>query len=136
MQGMFRLLGRVGAMIIGTFGAVIAFATNILYSSINDALKLGGDNATHQTHGFLGFFLTIIALLGAIAAPFSGLVSAVIMVLCGLAFFWVVGIYAIPASVLLFIAAAMAYVDRGTPGHQHPVLHSVKGANPPSLPPQ
>jgi hypothetical protein len=99
-------------MILGLIGVVIALGVNIAYSGVHDALRLGGDKTISHSHGFIGLFLILIGLVGAILAIPSATVAAALMVIAAIGLFFIVKVYAVVASILFLVAAGLAYMDR------------------------
>ncbi len=107
-----RIVGRLGALILGLFGVIVALVVNFAYSGVHDALRLGGDKNISQSHGFIGFLLIVVGLVGALLALPAPVVSAFLLLVAGVGFFFIVKAYAILASVFLLLAALLAYIDR------------------------
>lgn len=101
-----KITFRIIAAVVGILGSIVALVTNILYSS--GARILGG---TH--HGWYGLLVVFVAFVGAILAVFSPVVGAVLLLVAAVAFFFVVKGFAVLASVILLIAAVVAFLDRG-----------------------
>jgi len=99
---------RTLAMIIGIFGAVIAFIINILYSSFHVLGRVTGITAD-QSHFFYGLLVILIGFIGSLLVLVSPVVGAVLLAIAGIAFFFIVGWWALLASPFLLVAAVLAY---------------------------
>lgn len=109
-----RLGLRILALIIGLVGAAVMLIVNILYST---AHRLGtfthSDVTAANTHGWIGFLLVIVGAIGAVAAPINGDVAAILLVIAGIGFFFIVHAWALLfASPLILLAALLAFLDR------------------------
>jgi hypothetical protein len=102
------MLRRIIALILGLVGVVIAFIINLLYSSFHVLGRTFGITAD-QSHFFWGLTVILIGLVGSVLAPFIPTVAAVLLVVAGIAFFFIAGWWALLASPFLLIAAFMAY---------------------------
>lgn len=103
-----QLTLRTLAMIIGIFGAVIAFIINILYSSFHVLGRVTGITAD-QSHFFWGLLVILIGFIGSLLVLVSPVVGAVLLAVAGIAFFFIVGWWALLASPFLLVAAVLAY---------------------------
>lgn len=102
-----RLALRIVAAIIGVVGAIVAFVVNLTVSGAHLAGLV-----RYQTHGFIGLLLVIVGLIGAfvgIPAPVTG---AILMLIAGVGFIFIVHWWALVASPLLLLGAVLAYLDR------------------------
>ncbi len=106
--------------IIRDFMRFIALVIGLVAGLIGILVDIGYVVASHvqsvSSHGFLGFVAVLVGIIGALAAPFSGAVAAILMVISAVAFFViampVAGGWAAVSGVLFLIAAALAYFDR------------------------
>jgi hypothetical protein len=105
---MLRLTMRTLAMLCGLFGVVVAFVINLLYSSLHVLGRVTGIT-NDQSHFFWGLFVILIGLIGSILALFIPSVGAVLLVVAGIAFFFIAGWWALLASPFLLVAAFLAY---------------------------
>lgn len=99
---------RILAMILGLVGVVIAFIINLLYSSLHVVGRISGIT-NDQTHFFWGLLVVFIGLIGSLFALFFPSVGVVLLVVAGIAFFFIAGWWALLASPFLLIAAFLAY---------------------------
>lgn len=106
-----RLTLRVVAMGVGIFGAVVAFVINALYSSAHVLGRVAGITA-NSSHFFWGLLVAVVGLVGAVLAPISAEMGAILMLVAGIALFFIVGWWALLASPFLFVAAGIAYWGR------------------------
>jgi hypothetical protein len=109
--GVGRFALRTIALIIGIVGTVIAFIINILYSLLHVLGEVAGV-ASDPTHFWWGLLVVLLALVGSFLAPILPVVAAVLLVGTGIAFFFIVGWWAVIASPFLFVAALMTFSNR------------------------
>ena len=114
-----RIPLRSLAMILGLIGAVIGFVTSLLYSLAHVLGRIAGIT-TSSSHFFIGVGLTILALIGAVLAPFSGIVAALLMVAAVVGFAFIIGWWAILPAIFLLPAAWMAFSNRALQGEAGP----------------
>ena len=105
---MLQLTVRTLALIIGLLGVVLAFIINLLYSSLHVLGRVAGITSD-QTHFFWGLIVIFIGLVGSLFALFIPTVGAVLLLVAGIAFFFIAGWWALLASPFLLIAAALVY---------------------------
>ena len=103
-----RFTTRVLAMLIGIFGVIIAFIINILYSTFHVLGRVAGIT-NDQSHFFYGLLVILIGFIGSLLVLFFPIVGAVLLAISGIAFFFIVGWWALLASPFLLVAAFMAY---------------------------
>jgi len=99
---------RVLAMLLGIFGVIIAFIINLLYSSLHVLGRVAGIT-NNQTHFFYGLLVILIGFIGSLLALFFPTVGAVLLVVAGIAFFFIAGWWALLASPFLLVAGVLAY---------------------------
>ena len=109
--GVGRFTLRTIALIIGIVGTVIAFIINILYSLAHVLGRVAGI-AADPTHFWWGLLVVLLALVGSFLAPILPIVAAILLVGTGIAFFFIVGWWAVIASPFLFVAALMTFSNR------------------------
>jgi hypothetical protein len=107
-----RFIGRIAALIIGLVACAIALGVDVLYSAVHHALRLAGDTGLDATHGFIGFLLVLVGVVGSIMALFAPTAAAVLLLIAGIGMFFVVKAYAVLSIVFFVIAAILAFVDR------------------------
>jgi hypothetical protein len=105
MQIVYRLL----VFVLGVFGAAAALGINLFYSASTRFQSVVGLHPD-ASHGWLGLGCAILAFIGACLLLFRGTipVGAVMLVVAGIGFFFVVGWWALLASPAMFIAAFFA----------------------------
>ena len=105
---MSRLIMRTLALIIGLVGVVIAFIVNLSYSSLHVIGRIAGftDNPSHF---FWGLLVVFIGLVGSLCTLFIPTGAVVLLLVAGIAFFFIAGWWALLASPFLLIAALLAY---------------------------
>ncbi len=101
----FRDFMRFVALVVGLLAGLVGIIVDIVY-------VIGSHVQSVSSHGGLGFLAIVIGIVGALAAPFNGVVAAVLMVISLIAFFIIVGPIAAFSGVLFLIAAALAFFDR------------------------
>jgi hypothetical protein len=99
---------RILALLIGLLGVVVAFIINLLYSSLHVLGRITGIT-NDQSHFFWGLFVILIGLVGSILALFIPSIGAVLLLVAGIAFFFIAGWWALLASPFLLVAAFLAY---------------------------
>ena len=109
--GVARFTFRTIALIIGIVGTVIAFIINILYSLAHVLGHVAGIS-DDPAHFWWGLLVVLLALVGSFLAPVLPIVAAVLLVGTGIAFFFIVGWWAVIASPFLFVAAIMTFSNR------------------------
>ncbi len=106
-----RFTFRTIALIVGLVGTVIAFIINILYSLVHVIGRVSGIT-NDNSHFWWGILVVIAALIGSFLAPVFAIGAAILLLASGIAFFWIVGWWAIIASVFLFVAAILTFSNR------------------------
>jgi hypothetical protein len=101
-------MSRVIALILGLIGVVIAFTINLLYSSLHVLGRVAGIT-DDSTHFFWGLVVVLIALVGSVLAMFIPSAGAVLLLIAGIAFFFIAGWWALLASPFLLVGAVLAY---------------------------
>jgi hypothetical protein len=107
---------RAAAMLFGILGVVLAFVINILYSTFHVLGRVSGI-ANNQSHFFLGLLVVLIGLIGSVLVMVAPIVGAVLLAVAGIAFFFIVGWWALLASPFLLVAAALAFRHGLKQGH-------------------
>lgn len=99
---------RIFALILGIIGVIAAFIINLLYSSLHVLGRISGIT-DDQTHFSWGLFVILIGLVGSVLAMFIPIAAAVLLLVAGIAFFFIAGWWALLASPFLLIGAFLAY---------------------------
>lgn len=102
------MLQRMLALITGLVGVVVAFIINIMYSFFHVLGRVSGIT-NDQSHFFWGLIVILIGLTGSIFALFIPTPAMVLLLISGIAFFFIAGWWALLASPFLLIAAYLAY---------------------------
>jgi hypothetical protein len=110
---------RTLAMVLGVIGAVVGFVASLLYSLAHFLGRIAGITAD-RSHFFIGIGLTILAAIGAVMAPFSGVVAALLMVAAVVGFAFIIGWWAILPAIFLLPAAWIAFSNRMLQGETGP----------------
>jgi hypothetical protein len=101
-----RILGRLGAMILGLIGVVVGIIVDLIgvvNGHVNDL----------ATHGVRGVLLVIAGLIGSLIVVFAPIVAAILLAIAGIGFFFVVNpLGAILVALPFVLAALLAYADR------------------------
>ncbi len=106
-----RFALRTVALIIGVVGFIVGLIVNFAYSSIHFIGDMMGADV-RQSHGVIGFLTLVVGLVGALLAPFSATVSAVVMLVVGIALFFILHWAALLVSPFFIVAAVIAFLDR------------------------
>ncbi|HLH69782.1 MAG TPA: hypothetical protein VKY90_12310 [Candidatus Dormibacteraeota bacterium] len=106
------IVGRVVAFVLGLIASAIALVVDILYSAMHRALGVLGSSSIDQTHGFIGFLLVLIGVLGSILALFLPLPAAVLLLAAGIGMFFVVKGYALFSILFFVLAAVLSFAAR------------------------
>ena len=109
--GLERFTFRTIALIIGLVGTVLAFIINLLYSLFHVLGRVSGIT-NDPSHFWWGLLVVILALIGSFLAPVFPWGAAVLLLGTGIAFFFIVGWWAIIASVFLIVAAILTLSNR------------------------
>ena len=107
-----RLIGRLGALVLGLIGAIIGLVVNFAYSAFHDIARWAGDAKIDSTHGFLGFFVLVIGIIGALVAPVAPSVAALLLLIAGIGIIFIVKWFALIVAPFFLVAAVLAYIDR------------------------
>jgi hypothetical protein len=99
---------RILSLVIGLIGVVIAFFVNISYSFFHVLGRVSGIT-NDQSHFFWGLFVILIGLVGSFFVLFFPIVGMVLLLIAGIAFFFIAGWWALLASPFLLVAAFLAY---------------------------
>jgi hypothetical protein len=113
MQFGLRMLG----MIVGLVGTIIAFVIDLLYG-IFHVLGLVVNVSNDTFHFWWGMLIVLVALAASLLGMINGVAAMVLLAACGVAFFFVVGWWALFASPFLFLAAILMYVGRREPARR------------------
>jgi len=106
-----RISLRFLGMCFGIAGAVVAFVVNALYSFFHMLGRVSGITAD-QSHLFIGSGLAIVAAIGAVMALGLPELGALLMAVVAVAFFWIIGWWAILPLPLLLAGAVLAFQGR------------------------
>ena len=109
--GLARFTMRTIALIVGLIGTILALIIDILYSLAHVLGRITGIS-NDTGHFFYGLLAVLVALGGSLLAPISPILAAVMLLAAGIGFFFVVGWWAIIASIFLFVAALMTFSNR------------------------
>lgn len=108
-----QLALRVVGMIVGFVAAVLMLIVDVLYSLSHALARVAGMTAD-SSHFFWGLLFTIIGFVGALLAPFSWGASVLLMLVATVAFFFIVGFWAIIPAIFFIVAMFLVYRDRGS----------------------
>jgi hypothetical protein len=106
-----RLALRTIALIVGLIGAGLALIVNVLYSAVNVLGQIAGITAD-STHFFYGLVVVLLGLSGALLAPILPIVSAIMLAVAGVGFFFIVGWWALIVSPFFLVAAALTFSNK------------------------
>lgn len=106
---------RIAALVLGIVGAFDALVVNIAVSALKVFGRLVG--MTTETHGVIGILVVIVAIIGALLVLRYPLVGGVLLLIAGIAFFFVAHWWALLASPQLLIAGLLGVAERSEPVH-------------------
>ncbi len=106
-----RFTFRALAAIVGLLGTVLALLINILYS-LSHVLGRASGITSNPSHFWWGIVVVIVAFIGSCLAPVFAIGAAILLLATGIAFFFVVGWWAVIASIFLFLAALLCFSNR------------------------
>jgi hypothetical protein len=106
-----RFTFRTIASIVGLIGAIIALVIDILYSLTHLLGRVAGVT-DDPTHFWWGLFVILVGTVGAFLAPILPILSAIMLLGAGIAFFFIVGWWAAIASPFFIVAALMTFSNR------------------------
>jgi len=102
---------RTIALIVGLIGAVLALVVNILYSLPHVLGQVSG-LTQNSGHFFYGLVVVLVGTVGAFLAPILPILAAIMLILAGIAMFFVVGWWALIVSPFFLVAAALTFSNR------------------------
>lgn len=120
------IISRILALILGLAGCAIAFLINISYSTFHHAVGMLGDATLDRTHGFIGFGLVLLGLVGSILALFSPVFAAILLLIAGIGLFFVIKGFAVFSILFFVLAAVFAFLGRHR--HRHQAAPHVAGS--------
>jgi hypothetical protein len=104
-----KLIGRLGALIVGLVGFVAGFIFNVVHSTFAHLFQPGS-----TTHGFIALLFLVVGLIGALIALFAPRAAALLLVVSAVGFIIFVGfLVGIIPAILLLISAVLAFIDQG-----------------------
>lgn len=106
-----RLTFRTIALIVGLIGTVLAFIVNLLYSLFHVLGRVSGIS-NDPSHFWWGLLVVLLALIGSFLAPVFAIGAAILLLGTGIAFFFIVGWWAVIASPFLIVAAILTFSNR------------------------
>lgn len=112
-----KLSLRTLALILGLIGALVGFIVSMFYSLFHVLGRVTGITAD-SSHFFIGLGLTIVAVVGALLAPISGIVAALLMLAAVVGFAFIVGWWAILPAIFLAPAIVLAFSNRALQGQE------------------
>ena len=110
---MFKLAMRTIGMILGLLAGALMLIIDILYSLARTLAELAGHGTANTTYFFIGLLFTIVGIVGAFLADPLPIASVVMMLVAAVAFFFLVGAWAIIPAVFFAIAILIIFLDRG-----------------------
>ncbi|HEY7833383.1 MAG TPA: hypothetical protein VIG30_07425 [Ktedonobacterales bacterium] len=110
MDGLARIAGRVGALLVGIIGVVDAIIINTIVATFHDLQRLLGGSV--DSHGWLGLGFALLGLVGAILAWWRPWAGAVLLLIAGVGFAFAVHWWALLATPQLLAAAALAFSEQ------------------------
>ena len=110
---MLRLALRTIGMILGLLASALVLIIDILYSLTNTLINASGHPTGVDSHFFIGLLVTLIGVVGSFLADPLPDVSVVLMLIAAVAFFFLVGLWAIIPAIVFLIALVIVFLDRG-----------------------
>jgi hypothetical protein len=107
---------RIAALVLGIIGAFDALVVNVAVSILGRFRELVGWTPD-TTHGFIGILVVILALVGAVLVVRYPVLGGALMIIAGLAFFYVAHWWGLLASPQLLIAGLLGVAERSEPVH-------------------
>lgn len=120
------IVSRILALILGLVGCAIAFVVNISYSAFHRAVGILGDATLSRTHGFIGFGLIVVGVIGSLVALFQPILAAILLLIAGIGLFFVVKGFALFSILFFVLAAVFAFLGRHR--HHHEASPRVAGS--------
>lgn len=102
---------RTIALIVGFIGAILALIVNLLYTLFHVLGKVAGVTQD-SAHFFYGLIVVLLGIAGSLLAPILPIPAGLLLAVAGVAFFYVVGWWAIIASPFLLVAAVLTLSNR------------------------
>ncbi len=102
---------RTIALIVGFVGAMLALAVTLLYTIFHILGRIAGVTQD-SAHFFFGLLVVLMGVAGSLMAPIFPLPAGLLLVVAGVAFFYVVGWWALIVSPFLLVAAALTLSNR------------------------
>jgi len=110
---MFKLAMRTVGMILGLLAAILMLTIEVLYSLARSLAELAGHGTANTTYFFIGFIVSLAGMVGAFLADPLPIASVVMMLGATVAFFFLVGAWALIPAIFFVIASVIVFVDRG-----------------------
>ncbi len=109
---MFKLAMRTIGMILGLLASALMLIIEILYSLARTLAELAGHGTANTTYFFIGLIVSMFGLVGAFLADPLPIASVVMMLIAAVAFFFLVGAWAIIPAVFFVLAILIVFFDR------------------------
>jgi len=106
---------RIAALVLGIVGAFDALVINVAVSLSGRFATLVG--MTTRTHGFIGMLVVLAALVGAVLVVRWPVAGGTLLLIAGLAFFFVAHWWALLAAPQLLIAGLLGVAESSEPVH-------------------
>jgi len=102
---------RTIALIIGLVGTAFALVVTLLYTVFHILGQIAGITQD-SAHFLAGLLVVLMGVAGSLMAPILPLFAGLLLLIAGVAFFWVVGWWALIVSPFLLVAAALTLSNR------------------------
>ncbi len=102
---------RTIALIVGLIGSVLALIVNLLYSFFHILGRIAGVTQD-SAHFFFGLLVVLLGVAGSLMAPIFPMPAGLLLAVAGVAFFFVVGWWALIVSPFLLVAAVLTLSNR------------------------
>jgi hypothetical protein len=109
--GLARLSVRTIALIVGFIGSALALIVNLLYGLFHILGAIAGV-PNDSAHFLWGLLIVLMGVAGSLMAPIFPIPAGLLLAVAGIAFFFVVGWWALIVSPFLLVAAALTLSNR------------------------
>ncbi len=116
-MSIFKLAGRVAALVIGIVGSVVALIVTLITVvafHTNQLFDTSGLTNTSHSHGFIGFLCFVLGVIGSLAAILFPGFATLLLLIAGLVMLYVAGGWGLIPLVILALAAWLAFADRSS----------------------
>lgn len=105
-----RYAQRIAVLVLGLIGTLDGAIVNAVVSAVHRVDQVLGGSGD-PTHGVIGFIICFAFLVGAFLALRYPLPAGILLIVAGIAFFFIVHAWALLASPVIFVAGWLAIMD-------------------------